>query len=110
MFCVAGAIKRVLTTLAAVRVAHGTSPATTTPVSILARETLQSVSSCPFLPAHETELSSFVFVDPPGVYMVDGQLSTYQQSQGAAPTPHAAGASYNCEAVATVGGAAAAYT
>ncbi|GAA5860885.1 hypothetical protein JCM3774_003175 [Rhodotorula dairenensis] len=47
---------------------------------------------------------------PPGVYMVDGQLSTYQQSQGPAPTPHAAGASYNCQAVATVGGVAAAYT
>ncbi|KAG0659425.1 hypothetical protein C6P46_005204 [Rhodotorula mucilaginosa] len=46
---------------------------------------------------------------PPGVYMVNGQLSTYQQSQGAAPTPHAAGASSNCQAVATVGGAAAAY-
>ncbi|GAA5991049.1 hypothetical protein JCM10908_006516 [Rhodotorula pacifica] len=46
---------------------------------------------------------------PPGIYMVDGQLSTYQQSQGAAPTPHAAGASSNCQAVATVGGVAAAY-
>ncbi|GAA5901960.1 hypothetical protein JCM8208_006649 [Rhodotorula glutinis] len=43
---------------------------------------------------------------PPGIYMVDGQLSTYQQSQGAAPTAHAAGKSSNCQAVATVGGAA----
>ncbi|GAA6023229.1 hypothetical protein JCM8202_004575 [Rhodotorula sphaerocarpa] len=47
---------------------------------------------------------------PPGVYNVNGQLSTYQQSQGPAPTAHAAGASSNCQAVATVGGAAAAYT
>ncbi|GAA5858820.1 hypothetical protein JCM1840_006572 [Sporobolomyces johnsonii] len=41
---------------------------------------------------------------PPGIYSVDGALSTYQQSQGAAPTAHAAGASSNCQAVATVGG------
>ncbi|POY73251.1 hypothetical protein BMF94_3585 [Rhodotorula taiwanensis] len=46
---------------------------------------------------------------PPGVYNVNGQLSTYQQSQGAAPTAHDAGASSNCQAVATVGGAAANY-
>ncbi|CEQ41592.1 SPOSA6832_03313 [Sporobolomyces salmonicolor] len=45
---------------------------------------------------------------PPGIYSVDGALSTYQQSQGAAPTAHAAGASSNCQAVATVGGGVAA--
>ncbi|BGP49284.1 hypothetical protein JCM10450v2_005168 [Rhodotorula kratochvilovae] len=44
---------------------------------------------------------------PPGIYKVNGQLSTYQQSQGAAPTAHAAGKSSNCQAVATVGGQAA---
>lgn len=56
--------------------------------------------------AHQTTSPA----DPPGVYNVNGQLSTYQQSQGPAPTAHAAGASSNCQAVATVGGAAAAYT
>ena len=46
---------------------------------------------------------------PPGVYSDgNGGLSTYQQSQGAAPTAHAAGASSNCQAVATVGGQGAA--
>ncbi|GAA6055619.1 hypothetical protein JCM3770_006728 [Rhodotorula araucariae] len=44
---------------------------------------------------------------PPGIYKVNGQLSTYQQSQGPAPTAHAAGKSSNCRAVATVGGQAA---
>ncbi|TNY24432.1 hypothetical protein DMC30DRAFT_387380 [Rhodotorula diobovata] len=44
---------------------------------------------------------------PPGIYNVNGQLSTYQQSQGPAPTAHAAGKSSNCQAVATVGGQAA---
>ncbi|BGP33320.1 hypothetical protein JCM10296v2_005118 [Rhodotorula toruloides] len=44
---------------------------------------------------------------PPGIYSAPGGgLSTYQQSQGAAPTPHAAGRSSNCQAVPTVGGAA----
>ncbi|GJN90045.1 hypothetical protein Rhopal_003043-T1 [Rhodotorula paludigena] len=44
---------------------------------------------------------------PPGIYEVNGQLSTYHQEQGAAPTAHAAGKSSNCQAVATVGGNAA---
>ncbi|BGP25763.1 macrofage activating glycoprotein [Rhodotorula toruloides] len=44
---------------------------------------------------------------PPGVYSAEGGgLSTYQQSQGPAPTPHAAGKSSNCQAVPTVGGQA----
>ncbi|GAA5995804.1 hypothetical protein JCM5350_000566 [Sporobolomyces pararoseus] len=46
---------------------------------------------------------------PMGVYSQNGGLSTYQQSQGPAPTGHAAGASSNCQAVATVGGQGAAY-
>ncbi|GAA5956963.1 hypothetical protein JCM3765_006653 [Sporobolomyces pararoseus] len=47
---------------------------------------------------------------PPGIYsQPNGGLSTYYQSQGAAPTAHAAGASSNCQAVATVGGQGAAY-
>jgi hypothetical protein len=42
---------------------------------------------------------------PPGIYSDgNGGLSTYFQSQGAAPTPHPAGASSNCQAAATVGG------
>ncbi|GAA5933237.1 uncharacterized protein JCM15063_001262 [Sporobolomyces koalae] len=41
----------------------------------------------------------------PGDYLDgNGGTSTYYESQGAAPTAHAAGASSNCQAVATVGG------
>lgn len=78
---------------------------------IPARETRPSVSSFddPYSLVAEILTRGLCAKDPPGVYMVNGQLSTYQQSQGAAPTPHAAGASSNCQAVATVGGAAAAY-
>ncbi|GAA6020580.1 hypothetical protein JCM11491_000803 [Sporobolomyces phaffii] len=46
---------------------------------------------------------------PPGIYSNgNGGLSTYYHENGAAPTPHAAGASSNCQAVATVGGQGAA--
>ncbi|KAI5478702.1 hypothetical protein MNV49_004729 [Pseudohyphozyma bogoriensis] len=43
---------------------------------------------------------------PPGIYVENGVTSTYQQGDGSnpAPTAHAAGASSNCQAVATVGG------
>ncbi|GAA5895426.1 uncharacterized protein JCM6883_001503 [Sporobolomyces salmoneus] len=47
---------------------------------------------------------------PPGLYPDgNGGTSTYYQSQGAAPTGHPAGASSNCQAVATVGGQGAAF-
>ncbi|GAA6060351.1 hypothetical protein JCM10212_004535 [Sporobolomyces blumeae] len=42
---------------------------------------------------------------PPGIYSVNGGMSTYYQSDnGPVPTAHPAGASSNCQAVGTVGG------